>query len=290
MKKYRIVKNTVQETLILPLYGRWLCTQRFPELFQDSTAAELIEKVDYDFSALERQANGLMQTFGTLEVAMRQSDLAWEVRDYLKARPKAAVVNLGCGLDNTGRACDNKYCRIYNIDLPGVIEMRNHVLPAGEREQNLALDLKDPDWMKAIDADPADGTILLAAGVFYYFKAEEVKALTIGMARRFPDGRLVFDAAGKTAVRLMMKTWVKQAGIKNVGAYFSVGDARREIESWSPLLSVSSRGYMLGYQTLHDSSVHLVHRLLAKIADGPMHLQIVRIDFAKNDGDQIGGE
>ena len=290
MEKYRIVKSTVQETLILPLYGRWLCTQRFPELFQDSTAAELMEKVDYDFSALERQANGLMQTFGTLEVAMRQSDLAWEVRDYLKARPKAAVVNLGCGLDNTGRACDNKYCRIYNIDLPDVIEMRNHVLPAGEREQNLALDLKNPNWMKAIDADPADGTILLAAGVFYYFKKEEVKALTIGMARRFPDGRLVFDAAGKTAVRLMMKTWVKQAGIKNVGAYFSVGDARREIESWSPLLSVSSRGYMLGYQILHDSSVRLVHRLLAKIADGPMHLQIVRIDFAKNDCDQIGGE
>ena len=290
MKKYRIVKNTVQETLILPLYGRWLCTQRFPELFQDSTAAELMEKVDYDFSALERQANGLMQTFGTLEVAMRQSDLAWEVRNYLKARPKAAVINLGCGLDDTGRSCDNGHCHIYNIDLPGVIEMRNHVLPAGEREQNLALDLKNPNWMKAIDADPADGTILLAAGVFYYFKAEEVKALTIGMARRFPDGRLVFDAAGKTAVRLMMKTWVKQAGIKNVGAYFSVGDARREIESWSPLLSVSSRGYMLGYQTLHDSSVHLVHRLLAKIADGPMHLQIVRIDFAKNDCDQIGGE
>ena len=70
MGKYRIEKNTVQETLILPLYGRWLCTQRFPGLFQDSAAAELMEKVDYDFSALawQAKANGLMQTFGALEV------------------------------------------------------------------------------------------------------------------------------------------------------------------------------------------------------------------------------
>ena len=107
MEKYKIEKDSVQETLIIPLYGRRLCSQRFPGLYQDSTAAMLMEKVDYDFSPLERQANSLMQTFGALEVAMRQNDLAWEVRDYLNAHPRAAVINLGCGLDNTGRACDN---------------------------------------------------------------------------------------------------------------------------------------------------------------------------------------
>ena len=42
-----------------------------------------------------------MQTFGALEVAMRQSDLAFEVREYLRAHHRAAVVNLGCGLDST---------------------------------------------------------------------------------------------------------------------------------------------------------------------------------------------
>ena len=39
--------------------------------------------------------------------AMRQNAPAWEVRDYLKTHPDAAVVNLGCGLDNTGRSCDS---------------------------------------------------------------------------------------------------------------------------------------------------------------------------------------
>ena len=281
MEKYKIEKDSVQETLIIPLHGRRLCSRRFPGLYQDTTAAMLMEKVDYDFSALERQANGLMQTFGALEVAMRQNDLAWEVRDYLNAHPRAAVINLGCGLDNTGRACDNGRCSIWNIDLPDVIELRDRLLPAGEREKNLAFDLKDPRWMDAVRTDPEDGAVLFAAGVFYYFTTEDVKSLATGIAKRFPRGRLVFDAAGKTAVRLMLKTWVKQAGIRDVGAYFSVKDGEGDLEPWSPLFSVSSRGYMLGYQSLHDPAVRPVHRLLAKLADGPMHLQIVRIDFAE---------
>lgn len=57
-----------------------------------------------------------MQRFGSLEVAMRQNDLAWEVQNYLADHPDAAVVNLGCGLDGTGRACDNGSCKIYNLD------------------------------------------------------------------------------------------------------------------------------------------------------------------------------
>ena len=33
--KYKIEKNTVQETLILPLYSRKLCTELYPNLYQD---------------------------------------------------------------------------------------------------------------------------------------------------------------------------------------------------------------------------------------------------------------
>ena len=281
MDKYKIEKNSVQETLVIPLYGRRLCSRMFPTLFHDQSAAELMERIDYDFSELEKQSGGLMQVFGTLEVAMRQSDLAWEVRDYLKSHPKAAVINLGCGLDNTGRACDNGNCKIYNIDLPDVIELRNCLLPAGPRERNLALDLNDPAWMDAIDADPVDGTVLFAAGVFYYFTTQQVQRLVTAMAECFSGGRLAFDGAGKTAVKLMLKTWVKQAGIKDVGAYFSVKDAKAELERWSPLLSVSSRGYMQGYRKLEGPGVKPIHRLLAKIADGPLHLQIVQVEFTQ---------
>lgn len=272
-------KNSIQETLVIPLYGRALCSRKFPQLFADQTASELLERIDYDFSALERKSDSLMQIFGALEVAIRQSDLAFEVRDYLSTHPKAAVVNLGCGLDQTGRACDNGQCYIYNIDLPDVMAVREALLPAGERERNLAADLNDLSWFDAIDAPTEDGAVFFAAGVFYYFRTEQVRALCAAMAERFPGGRLVFDAAGPTAVKLMLKTWVKQAGIRDVGAYFSVRDPARELSPWTDRIAVSSRGYMQGYQKLRGPGIRPVHRLLARLADGPLKLQIVRIEF-----------
>ena len=61
--KYKIEKNTVQETLILPLYSRKLCTELYPNLYQDETAVHLIDQIDYDFSQAEKNSRSLMQRF-----------------------------------------------------------------------------------------------------------------------------------------------------------------------------------------------------------------------------------
>ena len=276
--KYHIEKNSVQETLLIPLYGRKMCSELYPALYRDETAIRLIDQVDYDFSALAEKVNSLMQRFGFLEVAMRQRNLAWEVRDYLSTHPNAAVVNLGCGLDAAARACDNGTCKIYNLDFPDVIAVRDELLRAGEREQNIPCDLNDTAWFEKIDA--SEGAVFFAAGVFYYFLTEQVRALVGAMARAFPGGKLVFDAANQKAVKLMLKTWIKDAEIKNVGAYFAVSDAVRELSPWVEGMRVSSRGYMLGYHDLRDPSVSGFFRFLARVGDNMMKMQIVRLDFA----------
>ena len=275
--KYKIEKNTVQETLIIPLYSRKLCSEMYPSIYRDETAVRLIDKIDYDFSDAVKSSRGLMQRFGSLEVAMRQNDLAFEVRDYLKAHPKAAVVNLGCGLDGTGRACDNGSCKIYNLDYPDVIAVRNELLPAGEHEENIPCDLNDTEWFTKIDA--SNGAIFFASGVFYYFLTEQVKALVQKTADAFPGGVLVFDAANRTAVRMIAKTWLKSAKIKDVGAYFAVSDAQKELSPWDNRLRVTSRGYMLGYDDLRDPSVSGFFRFLAKVGDNGLKMQIVKIEF-----------
>ncbi len=279
--KYKITKNTVQETLVIPLYGRKLCSERYPTLYRDETAIRLIDRIDYDFTALEKRSGSLMQRFGILEAAMRQSDLAIEVRDYLKDQPNAAVVNLGCGLDDTGRQCDNGTCRLYNLDLPDVIAVRDQLLPAGEREENIPCDLSGTAWFQRIDA--SGGAVFFAAGVFYYFLKEQVRALVRQMADAFPGAVLVFDAANEKAVRLMLKTWIKDAAIQNVGAYFAVSDARRELSAWDSRLRVSSRGYMLGYNDLKGPSVSGFFRFLARVGDNRMNMQIVKIGFGDAD-------
>lgn len=205
-----------------------------------------------------------MQRFGSLEVAMRQNDLAWEVQNYLADHPDAAVVNLGCGLDSTGRACDNGSCKIYNLDFPDVIAVRNQLLPAGDREENIPCNLNDT-----------------ASGVFYYFLTEQVRTLVQAMADSFPGGVLVFDAANRTAVKMIAKTWLRSAKIQDVGAYFAVSDAKSEISPWDSRLQVTSRGYMLGYNDLRDPSVSGLFRFLARTGDRIMKMQIVRICFGQ---------
>ena len=84
--KYKIEKNTVQETLILPLYSRKLCTELYPNLYRDETAVRLIDQIDYDFSEAEKNPRSLMQRFGALEVAMRQNDLATDEEVLVAAK------------------------------------------------------------------------------------------------------------------------------------------------------------------------------------------------------------
>ena len=275
--KYHIEKNTVQETLVIPLYGRKLCTERFPNLFRDEKAVELIGKLDYDFPELEKRSKSFAHRFGALEVAMRENDLMYEIKDYLKTHPKAAVVNLGCGLDQTAENCDNGVCKIYNLDLPNVMEVRNALLPESERVKNIACDLNDFSWFEKID--DMNGIIFIAAGVFYYFKTEQIKTLFTAMSNRFKDGRLVFDSANKRAVKMMLKTWVKEAGITSIEDYFSVSDVKKDIALWLDGAKVSSKGYMLGYNGLKDKSVPKTFRMLAKVGDGFMKMQIVKIEF-----------
>ena len=123
--KYHIEKNTVQETLVILVYGRKMCSELFPNIFRDETAIRLMDAIDYDFSELFKKSDSTMQRFGFLEVAMRQSDLAFEVRDYLKSHPTAAVVNLGCGLDATGRIAHG-----YNIGKIKVVYFAGAVVTA----------------------------------------------------------------------------------------------------------------------------------------------------------------
>lgn len=77
----------------------------------------------------------------------------------------------------------------------------------------------------------------------------------------------------------MLKTWIKSAGIQDVGAYFAVSNAADELSCWSDRLSVSSRGYMLGYNDLKDPSVSGFFRFLARVGDNMMKMQIVRLSF-----------
>lgn len=134
----------------------------------------------------------------------------WEITDYLKTHPQVTVVNLSYGLNMTWRRADNGTYRIYNLDFSDVIKCRNEIIPAGEREENIACDLNDFSWMDQIEAGV--GAVFYAVRVFHYFSTRQVKAMVIAIAERFPGGRLVFGALSKFGRDKLMKATLKKYG------------------------------------------------------------------------------
>ena len=277
---YHIETNTIQEPLIIPLFGRMICSEHFPDLYQDPEAARICGELDYSFEEKRKKMESVFGLFGALEVAQRHYDLLFEVKNYLNTHPQAAVVNLGCGLDDTFRKADNGMCRGYNIDMPDVIAVRNELLPAGEREENIACDLNDHAWMDRIPAE--NGAVFFAAGVFYYFRTGEVKAIVQELGRRFPGSVLVFDSCNQRGAKMMTKTWLKEAGISDVKALFSL-ENETELKSWSPdIRSVTSRSYMRGYRDIYDR-VRPLYKLMIRFCDRFVRMRIVRSGFRQSE-------
>ena len=253
-----------------------VCSERFPQLFSDPEAKRICDSLDYDFSGKRKKMESPAGLFGALEVAQRQYDLRCEVKAYLEGHPKAAVVNLGCGLDDTFSKADNGLCRGFNLDFPDVIAVRCKLLPAGERERNIACDINDFSWMDAIDA--SHGAVFFAAGVFYYFRMDDIKKLFDTMAKRFPGAVLAFDTCNMRGAKLMRKTWLKEAGITDVNAFFSL-ENEKDLTVWSDRFSsVTAKSYMRGYRDIYRD-VGLFHRLMIRFCDSMVKMKIIKIEF-----------
>ena len=275
--KLQIQPGTAQETLIIPLYARKKCGDKFPELYKDPAAAKICDRLDYDFSELDKKYDTALYEIGALEGAMRQLDMMYEINDYLRNHPNASIVCLGCGLDLDTRRCGNQQNKIFNVDFPDVIAMREKLAGIDQRETNIVSDLTDLSWMDQVDAH--NGAVFYAAGVFHYLKKENVKAIVLKMTELFPGCRLVFDTVGTLGYKLMMRVILKKHGMNDFGNLFYTNNAVKDLSSWSDKISVSSKGYMLGYYDMKLPSIKGIHRLLAKMGDNIMHMQIIKIEL-----------
>lgn len=280
-EKILIERGSIQETLIIPLYARKKCSDKFPELYYDSMASNICEHIDYDFSELDKSYEKATYEFGAMEGAMRQMDMLWEIKDYLKEYPKASIVCMGCGLDFDPRRCGDEHNKIYYVDFPNVIAIREKLVERNEREINIAADLTDLSWLDKVDG--SEVAILYAAGVFHYLKTEEVKNIVMSVEKKLPNARLVFDIVGKIGYKIMMKTVLKNHKMNGFGELFHTGNAVRDLSGWSNSIRVSSRGYMLGYYDMKSPGVRGIHRIMAKICDNIMKMQIVRIDVIRTE-------
>ena len=275
--RIKVEKNTVQETLVMPLYGKAWAVRNYPDLFHDTDCQAIMDRLDYDFSTMRAQEGGFKMKVASLAAAVRQYALVQEIRAYLRDRPKALVVNLGCGLDAAGHQADNGQCRFANIDFPDVIEIRERLLPSSRRERNVPSDLNDQSWFDKLDFRREEGVVFIASGVFLYFKKEEVKTLFCAMAERFPGGKLAFDGQNTRGMKIDLKA-IRASGI-DVSANFALDDPVGELTSWSERFASVKSKRMFNDYLAPDKRFGLLYKLMTRVSDCSGMSQLDVIEF-----------
>ncbi len=229
MDKFKVEEGTVQETLMMPLYGRVYCEEHFPSTFPNKAAKELAANVDYDFNKVKSSELNMV-TWG-----LRARMLQDAAKDYLMKRPKATIINLGCGLDLSFSEIDNGTCRFINMDLPDVIEARERIVSCKEREMNFAGDLMDLTWMERIQAEPYgvnvnDGVFIICGGVLMYFSTEQMKRFFLAIAKAFPGGGICFDGENQRGLEKSNKIVRKTGNGSEI--QFPIENSRELFSSW----------------------------------------------------------
>jgi O-methyltransferase involved in polyketide biosynthesis len=178
--------TAVPETALWTLWFRSLAARR--GVLADPMAVQIVEKIDYPF---EDRFGRLYPAHAQIQ-GMRVLTFDREVRHFLTAHPDGTVVALGEGLETQFWRVDNGSVRWLTVDLPESLALRARLLSASDRVRTFAGSATDPAWTDLVD--PTRGVLITAQGLLMYLQPDEAHAVIALCARRFPGGRMVFDA------------------------------------------------------------------------------------------------
>jgi O-methyltransferase involved in polyketide biosynthesis len=220
-EKHTVKLGAVQETLLIPLYGRADQTRKRRGLLRDPKAVEMVEAIDYDFSRFEG-------TRSLLGVTVRTCIIDVWVRDFVAAHPEGTVVEIGAGLNTRFERVDNGRIHWVDLDLPDVIDVRRRFFADTDRRRMIAASVLDPGWVDAVRASP--GPYFIAAeAVLVYLTAPDVRKALRLIAENLPGSRVALDTAG---------AWIiahqdKHDTLKNMRARMAWAcEDPRDLESW----------------------------------------------------------
>jgi O-methyltransferase involved in polyketide biosynthesis len=195
---HRLWKEPVQlsgvaETLLIPLWARAVETGRPDAIIRDPIALEIFENLDYDFSKFE---GAWMTQTG---IAIRTKLLDEATSAFLRANPKAVVINLGAGLSTRFSRLDNGSVRWYEVDLPEVIALRKIFFRETRRYRCIAGSVTEPSTLECI-VSGRHPILILAEGLFMYFAEEDVRSVFEHLSRRFTGAQLLLEMLAPCAL------------------------------------------------------------------------------------------
>jgi O-methyltransferase involved in polyketide biosynthesis len=260
--------GSVQETLLLPLWGRAIETQKSKPLLVDNKAVSIINSIPYDFTVIAENVHALSR----LSWVARSIYFDNKIKEFINVFPEATIVNIGCGLDTTFDRVDNGKIRWFDLDLPDAIELRKKYISETDRRCFISNSVFDSSWYDAIDKK--SNVMLLVAGVVYYFDENEIKRLFNDFHTILPGVEIVFDYASKRGIKLSNKVVIEKGGMEK-SAYLKWGiNDIMEIEKWANYIKVISHTTM--YKE-HKKNYSLLHRIGMSIADAMKIMSLAHI-------------
>jgi O-methyltransferase involved in polyketide biosynthesis len=178
----------VQQTLLIPLYGRAVESARPGAVLRDPRAEEMVAAIDYDF---DRFAGVPSLTGAVLRTVLFDH---W-VRAFLHENPSGTVVELGTGLNTRYERLDNGHVHWFDLDLPDVIALRRSFFTDTARRRTIAASVVDGTWLEAVAEAPAP-YFFAAEAVLPFLEETDVRHAVDRLAENFPGARLALDTAG----------------------------------------------------------------------------------------------
>lgn len=247
----------VESTMLVTLYLKALESRSKDSILGDHVAAEVVDRIDYDFAKLIPRG-GMGNRF---TVALRAKQLDDWATDFLRRHPDAAVLHLGCGLDSRAFRLDLPAgVRWFDIDLPDVIDVQRRLYPAPDWYRTIGASVTDPGWLEEIPAErPA---LIIAEGLLMYLTESDIGRLLHRLTDRFSTGELLFDGFAPWVVRTTQRL-SKLLARQGYPPYSTAMRDGREISRWNPrfrhvesvamvsqFAKVPVRGYRITYRLM----------------------------------------
>jgi O-methyltransferase involved in polyketide biosynthesis len=235
------------------VYAKALDSRRRHPILGDTFADDVVGKVNYDFTGLGVQISVVV------------------------------VVDLDCGLDG-------RFYRIglppsvdsYNVDLPGIMAVRDEVLPDNPRAHSVPVSLIEKRWPEGIPGGRP--TMLVADGLFAFLTEQTIVDIFRRVTACFRSGEFAFNEYGGigSASRLVMKLAPQRmfANVESQWGYAGFSDAHHP-EGWNPRMTLVEEASLTHQPEvdLFPGWIRVATKLMGQTATGARKARILRYAF-----------
>ncbi len=209
--KEKVIVTGVPETMIQTLYARAKESVKDNPMIQDDMAAEIVSKLDYDFSNADKDK---AMSYGVIARTIVLDEM---VERYLSKNPNTVVINIASGMDTRCYRMKGKYLRWYNEDLPETMEIREKFLTENGPIYQIAKSAMDASYTDEIVCD-GENVLVVIEGLSMYLQEKDVLQMFSIIEKTFPKVTVMIETMSPFVVR-----HIKEKSIEGSNAKFTWG-------------------------------------------------------------------